>query len=113
MKITVEAKEGKITAVTEDQAAVEPNPELEQAKNDLAAANATIEALKSQAKEHEDFKEEVTQKLALFEKSFKAAAGSFVPQGRTTDFGKGKETPSSITKDELRKRKESYKQKTK
>jgi ATP-dependent Clp protease protease subunit len=107
-KLTIEAKEGKVTAVTEEQAAPEANPELEQAKSDLAAANAKISELQAKEKEYEAFKVETVQKLALVEKTLKATAGSFVPKGRETTFGKEKES-DSVTKAEMKKRRESYK----
>lgn len=122
MKITVTAKAGVIESVVEDGAAepaAEPNPEMEQAKNDLAAAQAKVAELEAQAAAHaaykaemETFKEEVTQKMALVEKGLKASHSNYVPQGRTTSFKTEPDAPSNRVA-EGKKRKEMYNKKTK
>jgi ATP-dependent Clp protease protease subunit len=110
MKVTINAKAGVIESVVEDQpAAPAENPELEQAKTDLAAAQARVAELEATVKNHETFKAEVETKFALIEKGLKASHSNYVPQGRVTDFGKGKEeAPTSLNKEEMKKRKESY-----
>jgi ATP-dependent Clp protease protease subunit len=115
MKITITAKAGVIESVVEDQpAAPAADPELEQAKTDLAAAQAKVVELESAVKNHESFKLEVENKFALIEKGLKASHSNYVPQARVTDFGKGnEESPLTISKQGLKERKESYKNKTK
>jgi ATP-dependent protease ClpP protease subunit len=109
MKITISATSGIIDSVTEEQPAPEPNQELEQAKQELTAANAKIKELENQVGEHEAFKAEIEKKFALIEKGLKASHSNYVPHGKETKFGKEKETASDNRVEEAKKRREVYK----
>jgi ATP-dependent Clp protease protease subunit len=118
MGITIVVKAGVITSITD--AAAETTEETttetpeEAAKKELATAQAKIKELETIVEENKKSSEVIETKVALMEKSFKAIASKYQPEGRTTDFREdGKEKVVALTKDTLKERKESYKTKKK
>jgi ATP-dependent protease ClpP protease subunit len=112
MKITLSVKAGVIDSVEEEKVVdpAAPNPDLEQAKAALEAAQARVaeleasnKTLETKAQDFDTFKEEVTTKMALMDKVLKASHSNYVPLGKVTSFKKEEDAPVLVTKEALQK----------